>query len=254
MHYRRVSCFYLWNTPEGGPCLFRPTPSSAFDGPGKGKVQQGFCIQGVDDEGKCVLHKNCKKKGAYCDENNVLHDAPLEKPTMEIVGPWSEDLSSKEKTVRWTAGFSNQFGFPWEIGMYWKFKIGEGESQRPMGCPGIDEDFGTISDPKWPFLISPDIPIRASHAMQCEKNEDTASIVEALADDNEHFAEKFLAGWQQMISNGYSDGELVDGPENAWIGYHSLEQQGIKIDNFESYIAANAPLIFTDPQVCIILL
>ena len=153
--------------------------------------------------------------------------------------------------IRWTAGWSNQFGFPWEVGMYWKFKIGEGESQRPIGCPGIDEDFGTISDPKWPFLVSPDIPIRASHAMQCEKNEETASIVDALADDNEYFAEKFLEGWQQMISNGYSDGELVDGPENAWVGYHSLEQQGIVIEDFDAFISANAPLVFTDPKVCV---
>ena len=43
--------------------------------------------------------------------------------------------------------------------------------------------------------------------------------------------------------------ELVDGPQNAWTGYYSLAKQGIKIDDFETYIAENAPLKFTDPKV-----
>merc|ERR1719411_2359421 len=50
-----------------------------------------------------------------------------------------------------------------------------------MGCPGLDEDFGTVSNPKWPFVVNKDtIPIWASPAMDCEKNEETAGIVEEL--------------------------------------------------------------------------
>ena len=74
-------------------------------------------------------------------------------------------------------------------------------------------------------------------------------IVDELASDNELFAEKFLEGWQQMTSNGYSDGDLVDRPDNGWIGYYSLSQQGVEIGNFASYIADNAPVTFTDPEV-----
>ena len=74
-------------------------------------------------------------------------------------------------------------------------------------------------------------------------------IVDELASDNEIFAEKFLEGWQQMTSNGYSEGDLIDGPDNGWIGHYSLSQQGVEIENFASYIAENAPVTFTDPEV-----
>ena len=75
-------------------------------------------------------------------------------------------------------------------------------------------------------------------------------IVDELASDNEIFAEKFLEGWQQMTSNGYIEGDLVDGPDNGWIGHYSLTQQGVEIDDFASYIAENSPVTFTDPKVC----
>ena len=122
-----------------------------------------------------------------------------------------------------------------------------GVGQRPMGCDGLDDPFGTIENPLWPYRRSS--PIIGSRAMQCSEKEDTAPIVEAFASDNEYFAEKFLEGWQVMMSNGYSKEELVDGPQNAWTGYYSLAKQGIKIDDFETYIAENAPLKFTDPKV-----
>ena len=55
-----------------------------------------------------------------------------------------------------------------------------------------------------------------------------------------------------MGINGYSDEELVDGPQNGWMGYYSLSQQGIEIDDFEAYIDANSPVTFTDPTVSLI--
>ena len=54
--------------------------------------------------------------------------------------------------------------------------------------------------------------------MQCEVNtyapegKPMHQIVDDLADDNEHFAEIILEGWQQMTSNGYSPQQLLDGP------------------------------------------
>ena len=56
-----------------------------------------------------------------------------------------------------------------------------------------------------------------------------------------------------MGINGYSNEELVDGPQNGWMGYYSLSQQGIEIDDFEAYIDANSPVTFTDPTVSFIL-
>ena len=40
--------------------------------------------------------------------------------------------------------------------------------------------------------------------------------------------------------------ELVEGPQNGWLGYYSLNQQGIEVDDFELYIIENSPLEFTD--------
>ena len=40
-----------------------------------------------------------------------------------------------------------RFGFPWEIGMYWNLTVG-GLNQRAVGCPGLDEPFGTIDKSK----------------------------------------------------------------------------------------------------------
>ena len=265
---------YMWNTEEGGPCFLRPTPVSAFDNPGKKQVVASGCILGVNSDGTCNLKSFCeKKRGAYCDENNIIHGGILAGVKSEAVGPVTDDMSEDELESRWVQGFDNQFAFPWEIGMYWKFHVGgkinifvfstiaiiclplislykSGVGQRAMGCPGLDEDFGTVSNPKWPFVVNKDtIPIWASPAMDCEKNEETAGIVEELASDNEHFAKLFLEGWQMMVANGYSESELIDGPENAWIGYYSLTNQGIEIDDFASYIENNAPVTFTDPTV-----
>ena len=74
-------------------------------------------------------------------------------------------------------------------------------------------------------------------------------IVDEFASDNEVWAEKFLEGWQQMTSNGYESEDLVDGPQNGWIGYYSLTKQCVEIPDFEAFIADNAPVTFTDPMV-----
>merc|ERR1712192_246848 len=105
-------------------------------------------------------------------------------------------------------------------------------------------------------------------------------IVEELAEDNEYFAEVqaldchhqnhrcfvpisknlyfgvwclfllqiFLEAWQQFTSNGYTADDLVDGPDNGWLGYNSLAKQGISINNFEQFIERNKPVTFTDPK------
>ena len=77
------------------------------------------------------------------------------------------------------------------------FKLFLGVAQRPIGCSGIDDDFGTVSDPKWP-LRNMNSPIWASRAMDCGLNDyapegkPVHEIVEELATDNEHFAKVFL--------------------------------------------------------------
>ena len=75
-------------------------------------------------------------------------------------------------------------------------------------------------------------------------------IIEEMAYDNENFAERFLEGWHQMTTNGQSN--LVNSPDNGWLGHYSLTQQG-KTEHlamsFEDFVALNAPVKFTDPAV-----
>ena len=173
----------------------------------------------------------------------------LGKQGKEIIGPWHEGVT--DSTQRHSQGWSNEFAFPYEVGFFWNFTVG-GVGQRAVGCPGLDEPFGTIDKPNWP-LRNANSPIFASPAMHCSHNEYAPDgkplyeIVDELASDNEVFAEKFLEGWQMMTQNG-NEG-LVDGPHHGWLGYHSLAEQGFEIEDFDAYIAKNSPLKFTDPKV-----
>ena len=122
--FRRVSCFFLWNTTEGGPCLLRPTDYSAFDAPACGVVQNPMCAPLAKAGGK-IKEKKCEN--AFLDENNVLHGASADPCMVKISGPMlskPEELSKEEWKSRNNGGWNNQFGFPWEIGMYWKFHVG----------------------------------------------------------------------------------------------------------------------------------
>ena len=138
------------------------------------------------------------------------------------------------------------------------------------GCPGLDDyDYGVVNpesewNPHWPFIKpqsggGPRRSFQASPRMRCGHSNATApdgtsviDIIDKMASDNNIFAENFLEGWQQMTTNGYTDIDLVDGPDNGWLGHYSLTQQGIKEHlkmNFADYIAEKAPVTFTDPAV-----
>ena len=249
----RASCMYAWDTIEGGPCVLRPSGDTASDSPNPDKLAYKKCFDRQLSRDKCVPDEDYSKycKDAWCDENMVEHGAKLEGADSPVVGPWSEGLS--DQTNRHSHGFDNQFAFPYEIGLFWNLTV-DGVGQRAVGCPGLDEPFGSIDEPLWPFRNSKSA-IFASPAMQCEFNtyapegKPMHQIVDEFASDNELWAEKFMEGWQQMIANGYAADELEDGPQNGWIGHYSLAKQGVEISDFESFIAENAPVTFTDPTV-----
>ena len=61
---------------------------------------------------------------------------------------------------------------------------------------------------------------------------------------------KFLEGWDKMATNGYDS--LTDGPEEGWLGYYSLDQQGkMEGASLKTMIEENAEtgLVWTDPTV-----
>ena len=66
--------------------------------------------------------------------------------------------------------------------------------------------------------------------IECDKNmkKDFSStdkaysqIIEEFAEDHDGWAVHFLDGWDKMVQNGYSSGQLFDGPQSTWLGYDS---------------------------------
>jgi len=267
----RTSCFYLFNTTEGGPCLMRPMPPNSWDAPNPKELTNPQCIEdwragGLDGwdgkawTGECRINKGtraCKK--AYCGETKdgyrVLRDAGQIKQGAKVEGAWADHQDNKrERAARHAQSWNNEFAFAWEVGMFWNLTDIDAATgrptpgHRPMGCPGLDAPYES-----WPYRTNKK-PTYASPAMECGVNNYAPEgralheIVDDLASDNEHFAEKFFEGWDLMTSNGYSEDELVDGPENGWFGYNSLAEQDVNIDDFETYIANNSPVWFTSPK------
>ena len=56
--------------------------------------------------------------------NNVVQNPQVQNVQPQITGPFSEDMSNKEKQYRHNCGWDNQFAFPYEIGMYWNLTTG----------------------------------------------------------------------------------------------------------------------------------
>ena len=114
---------YVWNTTEGGPCVLRPIPGGSVP----------------------YVVSDCDSKGAWCDDNNVVHGGKLSTVMKEITEPWWSAKDSYGPRQLWEVhykGWNNAFMFPWEVGMYWNFTVG-GVGQRATGCPGLT-DFGTL--------------------------------------------------------------------------------------------------------------
>lgn len=256
----RASCMYSWNTPEGGPCFLRPIPVSAADAPNASRIIYSKCVSSVDDEGKCVIDTSLNKcKDAYCDENNVEIGVSTTSVNDPVVGAWSADASDLQN--RHNSGWNNQFAFPWEIGLYWNlttqhYSVDNMNAQRPIGCTGLDEPFGTVQpfEPNWPYRNS-NSDIFGSPAMKCGLNtyvpvgerKAMHQIVDEFASNNTYWAEKFLEGWDLMTTNGYVN--LNDGPEAGWFGYYSLQKQNKVPTDYTKYIEEHFPLTWTDPTV-----
>lgn len=285
----RASCMYVWNTTEGGPCMLRPINPKCPDSQhwlDPDTTLSHECLtynDPITDEP--IINREGWRAGicpdAYFNSTttktgyqfNLLMSGrkegqwnlDLDNPFWEDVSDASYDtLSVNAQRLIHACNWNNQFAFPWEIGMYWDFKVGK-PGRRAIGCEGLDKEFGVVNpesewDPKWPlqtrFDGAPRHTIFGSPAMQCDKVADsfdgiqTSEIIDNFATDNELWAKNFLSGWHQMITNGYSKSDLVDGPENGWLGYYSLTQQapGSRLQmSFADYIAENTPVTFIDP-------
>ena len=119
----RASCMMMWDTPEGGPCLLRPTPSMAADSPDTEHLPTE-CVEGYDEDWRPIISTTTKGcENAWADEDNVIHGATYVSPLAECPGPYSSVDQSDYREVlnRHNTAWNNQFAFPWEIGAYWNF-------------------------------------------------------------------------------------------------------------------------------------
>ena len=119
----RASCMMMWNTPEGGPCVLRPSGSQAADSPDP-EHHTVDCVSGYTEDRRPVISTETKGcEGAWADENNIIHGAAYEPPLDEVVGPYSavDENDNQQIKLRHNTGWNNQFAFPWEISAYWNF-------------------------------------------------------------------------------------------------------------------------------------
>jgi hypothetical protein len=129
---------------------------------------------------------------------------------------------------------SHNFLMNFEMSMYQNFSINE--NNRPHGCRGLEPlDIGKREEHN----------MVAKENLDCTKNMKTAfsssgdsysQIIDRFAEDHDGWALQFLEGWEKMLSNGYSSGQLMDAPQEAWLGYNSWVKGELKYLSI-SYLA-----------------
>ena len=120
----RASCMYNWDTPEGGPCLLRPSGSNSADSPDP-THETYTCVLGIAEDGRPIMDSNTARcRNAWADDDNVIQGAGYQDALAECgATPYSEVDRTDEDEVkcRHATGWNNQFAFPWEVSAYWNF-------------------------------------------------------------------------------------------------------------------------------------
>ena len=106
----------MWNTTQGGPCIFRPVPYDSFESPNSELAADQACLKRQSWEwkdgdgvgGPCQVRK-WRCPNAKCNEDNILVNAEKvrfinynEKVNVDL--PWSETMTKNEKYKRWLQG------------------------------------------------------------------------------------------------------------------------------------------------------
>ena len=100
----------MWNTTQGGPCIFRPVPYDTFESPNSEQAADQKCLKRRPwdwkdgGEGPCQVRKS-RCPNAKCNEDNILVNAEkvkIQKVNVDL--PWSETMTEKAKRKRWLQG------------------------------------------------------------------------------------------------------------------------------------------------------
>ena len=160
-------------------------------------------------------HSNTESSRHCCSQDAELNPVTLIQTGGDAV-PW-EELS---RTEGWT------FGLPYEVSFVVNITVDvEG---RPRGCGALDHTplvFGgeqtrlPYGEKHAIYVGSPgfDGSPACGANMNAPEGEASADIVASFADDHDLWAEAFLEGWAKLQANGYSAGQLSDGPTNSWL-------------------------------------
>jgi len=119
-----------------------------------------------------------------------------------------------------------------DMGLYLAFDVDD--SGIPSGCEGLEdynmESWGGFKSggklknnyKTWSRInnrkAEPRCPL--SKLSVPEGSESTSEVVEEYADDQAKFINDFKPALEKMLSNGYSDGDLVDAPAQGMTGFH----------------------------------
>ena len=101
----------MWNTTEGGPCIFRPVKYFSFEAPNPEQAADEECLKSKSwelpngEDGTCRQIRKWACPNAKCNDDNILVDAKkvhIWKINPDI--PWSETMTENAKRKRWLMG------------------------------------------------------------------------------------------------------------------------------------------------------
>jgi len=100
-----------------------------------------------------------------------------------------------------------------DVGLYLNFSLGD--HGLPVGCPGFGKKWSIkgITSPNWwdrPGKVEPLCP---KNEMPVEGNLKLYQLIEQYAHDQDLWAADFARTFTKMLSNGYAEGELKEGPD-----------------------------------------
>jgi len=223
----KLWCKGMWNaTWEGGPCYFRPTRNSCLKTLPDNEMARDPCFR--------------VENGTFVKLNNPPHvekccrNATLDPVTHIQTGGCKKRLWDKTRCMT-----TFNYAFNYEMNFYHDFTVDE--NNRPRGCPGLNTNMRNMTKMQETELL------KCGRTTYAPEGETTSSIVDLFADDHDLWAEQFLNAWEKMIGNGYTDGELVDGPQNGLLGYGTFLRDHADFEGgLKGFINEYAPVSFTN--------
>ena len=192
-----------------GPCFWRPTQGNCRR---PGEYNFRTCFHHFDPEdGSIVLKSGCE--GVTLDANRIQHM------------PQQTEPSTRANRGN-TCGTELTFALTYEVNLMLDFEIDE--EFRPHGCNGsLDAmlwskfDWGNAN---WRYPVTGENSATCGPNMErYEDGEALSEITVAFGKDHDVWNQAFMDGWAKISMNGYTEDQLVAGPEYSWLGSSYLD-------------------------------